>query len=320
MKPFARVGEGGLLAFLFIRCTIIPFRFLSATSHQLSDIYRRTMPTLLITQIAAGLAISSLIAWLAYRRAALASSGAAGAILTGTIIFGFGGLDWGLILIVFFVSSSLLTHYKQAAKIKVADQFAKGGPRDLWQALANGGLAALIALGFGLTGRTHWLLLFAFVGAMAEANADTWATELGVLSLKAPRMITTGKPVAPGTSGGVTWDGTGAALAGALLIGGLAMLFNWTGKMSLNVAVMLMPAGALAGVIGSLVDSLLGATVQGIYYCDTCDKETERELHRCGNRTRLVRGWRPLNNDWVNWIGTLAGALVATGLGLLLLR
>jgi len=278
------------------------------------------MPILPITRIVAGFVISSLIAWLAYRRAALTPSGGVGAMLTGTIIFGFGGLDWGLILIAFFISSTLLTHYKQTAKVKVAEQFAKGGPRDLWQALANGGLASLIALGFGLTGGTHWLFLFTFVGAMAEANADTWATELGVLSLQTPRMITTGKPVAPGASGGVTWDGTGAALAGALLIGGLAMLFRWISKMPLNVAVMLMPAGALAGVIGSLVDSLLGATVQGIYYCDTCGKETERELHRCGNRTRLVRGWRVLNNDWVNWIGTLAGAVVATGLGLLILR
>jgi uncharacterized protein (TIGR00297 family) len=276
------------------------------------------MPILLITRIAAGLVISSLIAWFAYRRAALAKSGAAGAILTGTIIFGFGGWDWGLLLIAFFVSSSLLTRYKEAAKAQVADQFAKGGPRDLWQALANGGLAALIAIGFGLTGRTHWLLLFAFVGAIAEANADTWATELGVLSAETPRMITTRKPVAPGTSGGVTWNGTGAALAGAALIGGLAMLFRWIAKTPLNVAVMLMPIGALAGIIGSLVDSLLGATVQGIYYCDTCGKETERELHRCGNRTRRVRGWRVLNNDWVNWIGTLSGAAVAAGLSLLL--
>ncbi len=276
------------------------------------------MPILLISRIAAGLVISALIAWLAYRRGALTQSGAAGAILTGTIIFGFGGWDWGLLLIAFFVSSSLLTRYKETAKAQVADQFAKGGPRDLWQALANGGLAALIALGFGLTGGTHWLLLFAFVGAMAEANADTWATELGVLSPETPRMITTGKPVAPGTSGGVTWDGTGAALAGAALIGGLAMLFRWIGKTPSNVTVMLLPIGALAGMIGSLVDSLLGATVQGIYYCDTCGKETERELHRCGNRTRRVRGWRVLNNDRVNWIGTLSGAAVAAGLSLLL--
>jgi len=133
-------------------------------------------------------------------------------------------------------------------------------------------------------------------------------------------LITTREPVAPGASGGVTWDGVGAALAAAALIGGLAALFGWIGRMPLNVALILLPVGALAGVIGSLADSLLGATAQGIYYCDTCGKETERELHRCGNRTRLVRGWRALNNDWVNLIGTLVGAAVAGGLGALLVQ
>lgn len=278
------------------------------------------MPTLDPVQIAAGLVLSSIIAWLAYRRAALTKSGVAGAILTGTAIFGFGGLDWGLLLIAFFVSSSLLTRYKQAAKAQVADQFAKGGPRDLQQALANGGLAALIALVYGLTGAANMALLFAFVGAMAEANADTWATELGILSKETPRMITTRKPVAAGTSGGVTWDGTGAALAGAMLIGGLAALFRGLAGMPANTAVMLLPVAALAGTAGALADSLLGATVQGIYYCDACDKETERELHRCGNHTRLVRGWRALNNDWVNLIGTLVGAAVAGGFGALLIQ
>ena len=90
-------------------------------------------------QLALGLVISSIIAWLAYRRAALTQSGAVGAILTGTAIFGFGGLDWGLLLISFFISSSVLTRYKESAKEQVAEQFAKGGARDLGQALANGG-------------------------------------------------------------------------------------------------------------------------------------------------------------------------------------
>jgi len=278
------------------------------------------MPTLDLVQIVTGLILSSLIAWLAYRRVALTKSGVAGAILTGTAIFGFGGLDWGVLLIVFFVSSSLLTRYRESAKAQVAEQFAKGGPRDLQQALANGGMAALIALVYGLTGTASMPLLFAFVGAMAEANADTWATELGILSKETPRMITTRKPVAAGTSGGVTWDGTGAALAGAMLIGGLAALFRWLAGMPANTAAMLLPVAALAGTAGALADSLLGATVQGIYYCDACGKETERELHRCGNRTRLVRGWRALNNDWVNLIGTLVGAVVAGGLGALLVQ
>jgi uncharacterized protein (TIGR00297 family) len=271
-------------------------------------------------QIALGLVLSSMIAWLAYRREALTASGAVGAILTGTAIFGLGGLDWGLLLIAFFVSSSLLTRYKESAKAEVAEHFAKGGPRDLGQALANGGIAALIAVVYRLTGAVHLPLLFAFVGAIAEANADTWATEWGILSSQTPRLITTRKPVAPGASGGITWDGARAALAGALLIGLLAAAFRWNIRTWPGVELWLLPAGALAGLIGSLADSLLGATVQGIYFCDTCGKETERELHRCGNHTRLMRGWRALNNDWVNLIGTLVGALVAGGLGILLTR
>src|SRR5574340_1710551 len=131
-------------------------------------------------QIALGLVLSSVVAWLAYRRDALTKSGAVGAILTGTAIFGFGGLDWGLLLSAFFVSSSLLTRYKESAKAEVAEQFSKGGPRDLAQALANGGLGALIAILrlaavlLGLAGSAHPAWLFAFVGALAEATADTW--------------------------------------------------------------------------------------------------------------------------------------------------
>ena len=82
-------------------------------------------PTISYLQVAAGLVLSAIIAWLAYRRKALTPSGALGAILTGTAIFGFGGLGWGLLLIAFFVSSSLLTRYKEAAKAEVAEQFAK---------------------------------------------------------------------------------------------------------------------------------------------------------------------------------------------------
>ena len=69
------------------------------------------------------------------------------------------------------------------------------------------------------------------------------------------------------------------------------------------------------GVAGSAFDSLLGATVQAIYWCDTCAKETERQVHRCGARTRQVRGWRWLGNDLVNFFASAVGALVAVGIG-----
>jgi len=255
----------------------------------------------LSTRLLLGLAFSALIGYLGYRRAALTRSGWLGAILTGTSIFGFGGLDGGLLLIAFFASSSLLTRYHESAKTAVIEMFAKGGPRDLGQALANGGVAALIALVYGATGGSP--LLFAlFVGALAEANADTWATELGVLSKRKPRLITNGRLVAPGTSGGVTLLGTLSALSGAALIGGLAALFRSDGR--------LLFVGAVAGLIGSLFDSLLGATVQGIYYSDKRSKETEKPFDRDGTPNRHLRGWTWLNNDAVNFLSTAVGAII----------
>jgi uncharacterized protein (TIGR00297 family) len=253
-----------------------------------------------LPRLALGFALSALIGYAGYRRSALTRSGWLGAVLTGTPIFGFGGLHWGALLVAFFVSSSLLTRYKQNAKAEAAEVFAKGGPRDLGQALANGGLAAALAVLSGIVGQPLPLTA-AFVGALAEANADTWATELGILARQRPRLISNGRVVAPGTSGGVTGFGTLASLAGAALIGGLAALLGGDGR--------LLPIGALAGLIGSLFDSLLGATAQAIYYSDRRGKETEKPFEHDGAPNRRLRGWPWLNNDVVNLLGTLAGSL-----------
>jgi uncharacterized protein (TIGR00297 family) len=262
-----------------------------------------------------GIALSALIAGLAYGRGSLTPSGIGGAIIIGTLVFAMGGVMWGLLLIAFFVSSSALSHYRARAKEPLAEKFQKGHRRDLGQVLANGGWGALMALAFGFSRQP--VFFFAFAGAMAAVNADTWATELGVLSRVPPRLITTGQVVAVGTSGGVTRLGTFIALCGALWIGALAFL-------SLLVApepllTLARPRGlllvpfilTLAGLFGSLFDSFLGATVQAIYYCDFDQKETESAIHRCGRATRQLRGWRWLDNDWVNFLASVAGSGLA---------
>jgi uncharacterized membrane protein len=146
-------------------------------------------------------------------------------------------------------------------------------------------------------------------------NADTWATELGVLHRGRPRLLTTGRPVEPGTSGAISATGTAAALAGGALIGLAAAGFDLAAGAGPGAAVARLGVTALAGLGGSLADSLLGATVQAIYYCDRCCQETERHpRHRCGAPTRRLRGWPWLNNDWVNAIASGAGALLAAAL------
>jgi uncharacterized protein (TIGR00297 family) len=264
----------------------------------------------MLLRLLLGLLLSTLLGYAGYARRSLSGSGVLGAVLVGTIIFGLGGPAWGALLVVFFVSSSALSHFKEAGKATVAEKFSKGSRRDLAQALANGGVGVLAALGSALWPHPLWWV--GFVGAMATVNADTWATELGVLSRSAPRLVTTGQSVEPGTSGAVTATGTLAALAGAALIGLVAAGFDlFAGRPAGQVATLLLLA-AIGGLLGSLLDSLLGATVQAIYCCDACRKETERHpLHTCGAPTRRVRGWRWMNNDWVNFISSAGGAGVA---------
>jgi uncharacterized protein (TIGR00297 family) len=256
----------------------------------------------------------------------LSRSGVAGAVLIGTCIFGFGGWVWGGTLIAFFVSSSLLSHYGESRKALLKEKFAKDSRRDLAQTLANGGLAAAIAVGAGLVGRAapiFPLLALGFYGALAAANADTWATELGVLAKQPPRLITTGKLVPTGTSGGVTWQGMAAAFAGAAFISLSAFLLTQgAARVTLGSWLLgdwvLIPVTAISGLAGSIFDSLLGATVQAAYYCDKCNKETEQVIHRCGQPARLLRGWRWLDNDWVNFLATTAGAGIAAMMAMLL--
>ena len=276
----------------------------------------------LLSSLLIGLALSAVIAFLAYRRGSLSPSGAAGALIVGTLIFGFGGWVWGVVLAVFFVSSSALSHYKEREKAATAEKFEKGHRRDMGQVLANGGLGALVAvLRAVLPGRVgpNMLGIYLFIGVMATVTADTWATELGTLSKAAPRLITSGRVVEVGTSGGVSLLGTGVSFVGGLLIG---LTAGFLGAAAGLIAWQAMPAtalvGALGGAAGSLLDSLLGATVQQIYYCDTCGKETERQRHRCGTTTRSLRGWSWMNNDLVNLLSSLGGGLVAVLLATLL--
>jgi uncharacterized protein (TIGR00297 family) len=274
-------------------------------------------------QLLAGVGLSALMAGLAYWRRSLSASGVLGAILVGTIIFGLGGWIWGLLLITFFVSSSWLSHYRHAAKEAVADKFAKGSRRDLGQVLANGGLGAVLAAAYAISPQP--LFFAAFLGVMGAVNADTWATELGVLSRARPRLITTGEEVSTGTSGGITWLGIWSSVAGALLIGAVASALTQAASLlsggTWRVEAIFFPALAVAGgLAGSLFDSLLGATVQGVYFCDYCEKQTEVRIHRCGQPTRLVRGQEWLNNDLVNLAASAVGGLAAALLAWLVWR
>ncbi len=174
------------------------------------------------------------------------------------------------------------------------------------QALANGGIGAFLALVYGLIGEPTWLLA-AFAGVMATVTADTWATELGVLSKQPPRSITTMRPVAPGTSGGISLMGLLASAIGAALIGAVLMLGLAFERGTWQIWIVL--AALLGGLAGSLLDSLLGATLQAMY--SGPNGETERHRNAHGQPNRLIRGLPWMNNDMVNMLSSLGGGLVA---------
>jgi uncharacterized protein (TIGR00297 family) len=270
-------------------------------------------------QILLGFILSTVIAILAWRLHALSNSGAWAAFLTGGLIFGLGGIPWAILLLTFFITSSALSRAFARRKAALSEKFSKGSTRDWAQVFANGGLGSLLALTYGLLPGQPWVWV-AFAGAMAAVTADTWATELGVLSTVPPRLISNGKPVERGTSGGITRMGTLSASGGAALIGvvftafsyqqsAISQISSWKGFLLLWAIII------IGGLAGALFDSLLGATVQAIYHCPSCQKETERyPLHICGTVTVRVRGWRWLNNDWVNFACSLVGAAIAVGI------
>ena len=263
-------------------------------------------------QLLFGFLLAVVVAMLAYRVHSLSISGALSAALIGTVIFGMGGWEWAAILLTFFISSSLLTRLYGKRKSSLNEKFEKGGQRDAGQVLANGGIAALFAALHFFLPSASWPWL-AFSASLAAVNADTWATELGVLNPTPPRMITTGQPVEKGTSGGISMGGSLAALGGAGLVAFCAQVVH-----PASGFVLIFIFTTLAGLLGAMFDSFLGATFQAIYTCPQCHKETERHpLHTCGATTIRLRGLSWLNNDLVNVGCALVGALLGLGSGFL---
>lgn len=255
-------------------------------------------------QLLLGFLLALIIAFFAYKARSLNQSGAIAAAFTGTIIFGIGGWQWAILLLTFFITSSALSRAFKARKAKLEEKFSKGHERDAGQVFGNGGIATLFAALHFFYPNEVWVWA-AFAASLAAVNADTWATELGVLNPNPPRMITNlTKVVEKGTSGGISLVGTLASLVGSALIAFLASLL--TGNWSLFLVV------SIAGLAGSLFDSFLGGTVQAMYFCPKDQKETEKHpLHNCGTETVHIRGWKWLDNDWVNFSCGAMGVLVS---------
>ncbi len=291
------------------------------------------------------LVLGTLVAGAARRRNALSGSGAAGAAAVGTAVFGAGGVRGSALLLLFFGSSTALSRLRGRARHEdgaapnaaSTTRSVEDGPRrTLAQVLANGGAPAVLALIGGVRrapreptahaphgpavptavagARPASPWDAAYAGALAAANADTWATEIGRFSRAAPRMVTTWRRAEPGVSGAITPLGTTASLGGALVIGLSHALLSLPRPVSSSAALETALRVTAAGFAGALADSMLGATAQAVYVCRACGRRTEDRTHAHDDappNLALTRGLPFMTNDSVNLCASLAGAGIA---------
>lgn len=229
------------------------------------------------------------------------------AVLTWT-----SGVKFGATMIAFYQSSSWLTRLGAKRKMRLDANNSEHGNRDALQVLSCSLVASIVAVFHRATcGREGSCprLTAAFVGFFACCAGDTWASEIGQLAKSSPRLITAPwRLVPPGTNGGVTVVGIMASAAGGLYIGVFHGLWLWR---DLNLLALL---GLLSGIIGSILDSILGATLQISRYdakhkCIAAARDTSSQVI-CGNDI--------LSNHALNFVSATMMAVLAPSLATLL--
>ncbi|PHT37122.1 hypothetical protein CQW23_24822 [Capsicum baccatum] len=260
--------------------------------------------------------LSFVIAVRAYKRKSLNLSGAVSGFIVMFIHLAV-NYRFGAMLLVFFFTSSKFTKFGEDRKRKLDADFKEGGQRDWIQVLFNGGIATLLVLtSWKLIGsedrcldskesRIITALIGGIIGQYCCCNGDTWSSELGILSNEEPRLITTFKPVRRGTNGGVTKAGLLAAAAAGSVIGLTFVVIGFfTTKCTSDVTVkqlFVIPLSALAGVCGSVIDSLLGATLQFSGFCTV----RKKVVGKPGPTVKRISGLAVLDNNAVNLVSIL---------------
>ena len=263
------------------------------------------MDDVLVTRIFLSLLIAGVAYAVSRRFRLLSADGAAAAAILAAVLFGCYDVRAFLPVVLFFLSSSVLSRIAERLAPDADGRFAKGSERDALQVVANGGVAAFCSILLAAGGGERWYA--ALLGATAAATADTWATEIGMMAGAPVRLLPSLRRVPRGTSGAVSIPGLAASIAGAVLIAAAALPFTRMAGTTMALAVI------TGGVVGALVDSLLGALVQERFRCARCGRETERATH-CETPATRIGGWIGVSNDVVNFACTMAGALTSFGL------
>ena len=260
------------------------------------------------TDLVIGILLSVLIAVAAYSRKSLDRSGAIAAIIVGSAIYAFAGLAAWIALILFFVSSSVITQYKKAKKAKLSIEY-KNSSRNYKQVLASGLIPAVLSVAYFVT--KSEAVLLAVIAAIAVSCSDTWGSEIGVLNKGKNVSITTFKPVPKGESGGVSLLGTNASLAGAFMIAVFFVASQLaTSSPSLMHGLQILALITLLGFAGSIIDSLLGAKFQ-VKYIDSKTKSITESEQTNGKLNKQASGVKFINNDMVNLLSSVVAGAIA---------
>lgn len=215
------------------------------------DRYRAAEQTTPMSRIVAAVVVTAAFAALAHALGMVSAGGAAGGFVVGAIIYISIGPQGFAILTLFVVGGSALTRLGYEIKDRGGTAQEHGGRRRAKNALANCAVATLCAVLAALTG--YEAFTAAFIASLGAAFADTAESEIGQLYGRTPRLVTTLRPVPPGTDGAVSLPGTMAGAVAALLTATLGFSLG----MLESTAVMLLVA--LAAFLGTVVDSLVGA-------------------------------------------------------------
>lgn len=190
-------------------------------------------------------------------------------IWTGT------GLEGIISLFLFFIIGSLATSWEKDKKSKQKLEQENGGKRNIFNVLGNLGVAGILSVFAIALPVFKPVLIIMVIASFATACSDTLSSELGNVYGKKYYNIITLKPSERGPDGVISKEGLWFGLIGSFVIVSFMFFFDYSIYLVLTVA--------FSGLLGNIIDSVLGATLQQKGY---------------------------LNNHQVNFAATLCGSLL----------
>ncbi len=240
------------------------------------------------------ISISILLA--AFKLKSITTDGIVAALLTAVTLYSLGGVWIASSLLIFFILGSLVSKIRNDVKRKAEDLQEDTGARNWKQVLANSLPASVLLWLYFLNTDERIFLLLSFT-VFSAAASDTFSSEIGMLSKGKVFSILTGKPLPNGVSGGVSITGLLAGLFGSVLLSLLAVPeFGMAGFIT----------AALLGFSGSLIDSILGASIQRKYTGLKGQLQDKSGPHH----ERHVGGFRLITNNTVNLLTLILVPLI----------